>query len=95
MSALTLLGRVQEGGVDLKKFGHSPESMFAHCKREVRFIIFMTLTLVVVLMLQNAASKIVCIVMTYTFPDSQMKRAITELVSATFLSMIVILVGTF
>jgi hypothetical protein len=95
MSAFAFLQRVQDGNPDLEKCGHSPASLGRHFKKEGKFIVFMTLTLVAVLLLQNAVTKLLNSIVKYVFPDSEVKGSILELVWAVCITPIIITLGAF
>jgi hypothetical protein len=95
MSAFALLQRVQDVNPDLENCGHSPQSISKHFKKEGRFIAFMALTLVAVLLLQNAVTKLLDVAVRFTFPDSAIKGSILELVWSTLLIPIIITLGAF
>ena len=95
MSAFAFLQRIQNGNPDLEKCGHSPQSISNHLKKEGRFIAFMALTLVAVLLMQNAITKLLDIAVRLTFPDSKLKGSFLELVWSTLLICIIITLGAF
>jgi hypothetical protein len=95
MSAFALLQRVQEGHPELDECGHSPDAMLNHFKREGKFMLFMAITLVTVLLLQNAITKLLDAVVVYIFPHSAIKGSILQLVWALVIVPIVITLGAF
>lgn len=95
MSAFALLNRIHSENPDLEECSHSPGAMGKHFKTESRFIGFMALTLVTVLLLQNAVTKMLDALVLHIFPDSTIKGSILELVWAILITPIVITLGAF
>jgi hypothetical protein len=93
MPAFMLLQRIQGGNPDLEDGKHGTECLVDHCKKEGRFIAFMALTLVAILLLQDSLSTLIRQLMCYMFPESKIKRAIYMLVCAILLAPIIILLG--
>lgn len=95
MVAFALLQRVQDGNPDLEKCDHSPGSMWNHVRSEARFIIFLTLTLVAVVLLQNSVTVIIQAFTESIFPESKWSQSILQFVWALLLVPIISLLATF
>lgn len=90
MPAFAFLQRMQATKQDLIDAGHSPQAVFTYFKDEGRFILFMTLTLVTALLLQNAVTKLLDALVKSIFPESEIKASLLELLWSLLFAPIVI-----
>jgi hypothetical protein len=95
MVAFALLQRIKNKNPDLEHGDHCPKSMLKHVRGEARFIIFLTMTLVAVMLLQNSITDIITNHTFSMFPDSKWSRSILQLVWALLLTPIIILLAIF
>jgi len=93
MVAFMLLQRIQAENPHLEDNKHSPDCLIDYCKKEARFIAFMALTLVAILLLQDSLSTLIRQLMHYIFPESKLKRSIYMLVCAILIAPVIILLG--
>ena len=95
MSAFAFLQRVHDGNTTLTQCGHSPQAIKCHFVKECRFVGFMALTLVAVLLLQNAVAKHLDIAVRYIFPNDPIKGSLLELLWAVLIAPVIIILGLF
>ena len=95
MVAFALLQRIQDGNPDLEESGHCPSSMLRHIQSDAKFIIFLTLTLVVVVLLQNSVAAIIQAFTESIFPQAPWSQSILQFVWALLLVPIISILSTF
>jgi hypothetical protein len=94
MVAFALLHRLhdKEPEVDAEC---SPLSLRKHLTKEARFIIFLTLTLVAVMLLQNSLTKLMEQFTLWMFPGCEIKQSVLQLAIAVQLTPLITLLALF
>ena len=95
MAAFALLQRIHDRNPELEEKQHDAPCMWRHVCTEARFVFFLTATLVVVMLLQNAVTVIIMASTKRIYPNSEWNRSILQLVWAIILTPLIILLAVF